>query len=420
MKSTRVKNIAVIGCGAAGMMAALAAARTGSKVTIFEQNEKAGKKLFITGKGRCNLTNASDMETVFENIVTNRKFLYSAFYSLDNQAVMDAFEAMRVPLKIERGNRVFPVSDKSSDVIHGLTQALQKENVQIRYRCEVKKILTQNQKVMAIRLSSQEEYLCDAVILATGGISYASTGSDGKGHKMAEMLGHKVTELRPALVPLTIQEQGAAQMQGLSLKNVSITIYNGKKKLYNGFGEMLFTHYGVSGPLILSASSLIQKELQNGELTLKIDLKPAISEVQLDERILRDFEKYKNKAFKNSLDQLLPKKMIPVILKDSGIDPDKKVNAITREERYQLVRMLKSLSFTITGTRDFSEAIVTQGGISVKEIHPATMESKLIKGLYFAGELIDVDALTGGYNLQIAWSTGWLAGISAATEDSPE
>lgn len=408
-----MKKIAVVGCGAAGMMAALAAAKSENQVTIFEKNEKAGKKLFITGKGRCNVTNAADMETVFQNVVTNRKFLYSSFYTLDSRSVMELFEGMGVRLKVERGNRVFPVSDKSSDVIKGLTRELTKLGVDMRFQREAESLLVKEGRVAGIHFCDQTEYLCDAVILATGGISYPSTGSTGDGYKMAKEWGHTCTTLYPGLVPLTVQENYVRNLQGLSLKNVAITIYKGGKKLYNDFGEMLFTHYGVSGPLVLSASSMVGKHLKEGPLRLEIDLKPAISNEQLDQRILREFENGINRDFKNSLDRLLPKKMIPVIVERSGISPDKKVNAVTKEERTRLVHMLKAFPLTVTGTRDFYEAIITQGGILVKEINPATMESKKVKGLYFAGEIIDVDALTGGFNLQIAWSTGYLAGISA-------
>ena len=407
-----MKNIAIIGCGAAGMMAALAASENGHNVTIYEKNEKAGKKLFITGKGRCNITNASDIEVIFNNIITNKKFMYSSLYTFDNNMVMDAFEKMNVPIKIERGNRVFPISDKSSDVIKGLTDELHRRNVKIKYNTSVKNIIVNNCKINGIELLNGKVYDYDCVVLATGGVSYSSTGSTGEGHRMAKELGHTIQELRPALVPLVAREEYVKQLQGLSLRNVEVTIYNGKKILYNEFGEMLFTHFGISGPLILSASSLVSKYFPGNELKLRIDLKPALDEKQLNERILRDFEKSINKAFKNSLDSLLPKKLIPVIIEYTGINPDKKVNEVTKEERNMLVKALKEFEVTIIGTRGFNEAIITQGGINVKEINPATMESKIVKGLYFAGEMIDVDALTGGYNLQIAWSTGYLAGLS--------
>lgn len=407
-----MKNIAIIGCGAAGMMAALAASEKGNNVTIYEKNEKAGKKLYITGKGRCNITNASDIEVILNNIITNKKFMYSSLYTFDNNMVVDAFEKMNVPVKIERGNRVFPVSDKSSDVIKGLTDELNRRNVNIKYNTPVKNIIVNNCKIKGVELSNGKVYDYDCVLLATGGVSYSSTGSTGEGHKMAKNHGHTIKEMRPALVPLVAKEEYIKDLQGLSLKNVEVSIYNGKKILYNDFGEMLFTHFGISGPLILSASSLVSKYFPENELRMTIDLKPALDDKQLDERILRDFEKNINKSFKNSLDALLPKKLIPIMIEYTGINPDKKVNEVTKEERSVLVRALKSMELTIIGTRGFNEAIITQGGINVKEINPATMESKIIKGLYFAGEMIDVDALTGGYNLQVAWSTGYLAGIS--------
>lgn len=407
-----MKKIAIIGCGAAGMMAALAASENGNDVTIYEKNEKAGKKLYITGKGRCNITNASDIDVIFNNIVTNKKFMYSSLYTFDNNMVMDAFEKMNVRLKIERGNRVFPVSDKSSDVIKGLTEELKRRNVKVVYNASVKKINVTNCKVNGIELLNGKVYDYDCVVLATGGVSYSSTGSTGDGHRIAREMGHSIKQLRPALVPLVAKEDYVRQLQGLSLKNVEVTIYNKKKVLFNDFGEMLFTHFGISGPLILSASSLISKYFPENELELVIDLKPALDFKQLDERILRDFEKSINKAFKNSLDSLLPKKLIPIIIEYTGINPDKKVNEVTKEERVLLVKSLKEFKLTIIGTRGFNEAIITQGGVDVKEINPATMESKIVKGLYFAGEIIDIDALTGGYNLQIAWSTGYLAGVS--------
>ena len=412
-----MKRILIIGGGAAGMMAAAAARSRGAKVVLLEKNEKTGKKIYITGKGRCNLTNACAPEDFFRNVVSNNKFLYSAFYQMDNQAVMDFFEKAGCGLKVERGERVFPVSDHSSDVIAALNRKLEREGVRICLRTAVSQILSDPgmpEKVSGVRLSDGRVLSADAVIVATGGSSYTSTGSDGDGYKFAQRAGHTVSKLRPALVPLVVREAWCREMQGLSLKNVSLSLKSGKKKIYEGFGEMLFTHFGVSGPLVLSASSYYAKSFHNCEAALSIDLKPALSAEQLDKRILRDFEDSKCRRFKNSLDRLLPSKMIQVIVALSGISPEKRVSDITRKERENLAGLLKNLTMTVTGTRGFQEAVVTQGGVDVKEINPSTMESRKLSGLYFAGEVLDVDALTGGFNLQIAWSTGYLAGISAA------
>ena len=407
-----MKNVIVIGGGPAGMFAALSAAENGHAVTLLEKNEKLGKKLFITGKGRCNLTNAGDMDALFGNVVTNRKFLYSAFYACDNRRVIEFFERRGMPTKTERGNRVFPVSDHSSDVIAVLKQALVRAGVQVRLHTEVSEILKEEEKITGVSLKNGRNLPCDAVVLATGGYSYQSTGSTGDGYLFAGACGHTVTALKPSLVPLTAKEPYVKQMQGLSLKNVGVTIRREQKVLFEDFGEMLFTHFGVSGPLILSASSLVGKELENGELAMRIDLKPALSAEQLDRRILRDFDANKNRAFKNAIQGLLPGKMLQAIPVLSGISPDKKVNEITKEERGRLTALLKAFPVTLNGMRGFDEAIITQGGVSVKEINASTMESKRVLGLYFAGEMIDVDALTGGFNLQIAWSTGFLAGSS--------
>lgn len=406
-----MSNVAVVGGGAAGMIAAIAAAENGHKVTLYEHNEKLGKKLFITGKGRCNVTNASDIDEIFNNIVTNSKFLYSSIYTFTNDMVMDFFEKDGLKLKVERGNRVFPASDHSSDVIKVLEKRLKKSGVTVKLNTNVERLLWDDSGIKGI-VAENKDIMADAVIMATGGLSYKSTGSDGSGFKMVTGAGHSTSEFSPALVPITIEEDYPKEMQGVSLKNVEVEILNGKKKIYSAFGEMLFTHFGVTGPVILSTSSKIIKHLKNGNLTLKIDLKPALTEEQLDTRILRDFKENINRDFKNSLDGLLPKKMIEPIIRYSGIPFDKKVNAITREERRNLVKAFKEFTMTINGIRGYDEAIITHGGVTVKEINPATMESKLIKGLYFAGEMIDVDALTGGYNLQIAWSTGYLAGTS--------
>lgn len=422
------KNIIVVGGGAAGMLAAYFAAEAGNKVALLEKNEKLGKKIYITGKGRCNLTNACDVEELFLNVKSNSKFLYSAFYGFDNSRVIDFFESHGMPVKVERGNRVFPVSDKSSDVIFALQRALKEKKVEVSLHTEVSKLcyekITDKKadeeaadkktelKITGVILKDGTTMAADAVIVATGGLSYPSTGSTGDGYKMAEDAGHTVTECTPSLVPFNVKEEWVKSLQGLSLKNTAISIYSGKKKLYDDFGEMLFTHFGVSGPLVLSASGCIPAKAFDQELSMTIDLKPALDVEQLDHRILREFDEMKNKQFKNSLGHLLPAKMIPVMIALSGIDPDTKVNEISREQRQNLLHLFKNMPLTITGLRDFKEAIITKGGVSVKDINPSTMESKLVQGLYFCGEVLDLDALTGGYNLQIAWSTGHLAGIS--------
>jgi predicted Rossmann fold flavoprotein len=411
-----MSKVIVIGGGAAGMMAAYAAAESGHAVTLLEQNEKLGKKLFITGKGRCNLTNASDMEQLFANVVSNRKFLYSAFYSYDNEQVISFFESHGMPTKTERGNRVFPVSDHSSDVIAALSAALREQHVEVFLHTKVKRLLLEKRdeekRVTGVELADHTKMHADAVIVATGGISYPSTGATGDGYRMAEESGHKMVSPTPALVPMEMKEPWVRDLQGLSLRNVRMSVTRGKKKLYEDFGEMLFTHFGVSGPLVLSASGCIPAKAFDQELSMTIDLKPALDVEQLDHRILREFDEMKNKQFKNSLGHLLPAKMIPVMIALSGIDPDTKVNEISREQRQNLLHLFKNMPLTITGLRDFKEAIITKGGVSVKDINPSTMESKLVQGLYFCGEVLDLDALTGGYNLQIAWSTGHLAGIS--------
>ncbi len=405
-------RVLVVGGGPAGMMAAIQAAKQGNAVTLLEQNEKLGKKLFITGKGRCNVTNDCDVTELFDSVVSNKKFLYSAFYSFSNQDVKDFFEEQGLRLKVERGRRVFPASDKSSDVIKALGNALKKLEVKIRLRTRVDQVLTENDIVCGVRLSDGECLNADKVILATGGVSYKSTGSDGSGLVMAEKLGHQVTKLRPGLVGMCTKEAWVRDMQGLTLKNVAVSIgkKQGKKPLYEDFGELLFTHYGVSGPMILSASSRLGDELEKEDLYIKIDLKPALSKEQLDSRILRDFEERKNADLSNAMVHLLPKSMISVMLHVCGLDPAKKVNEVTRGEREQLVKGMKEFPLTINGLRDIQEAIITRGGVTVKEVDPSTMESKIVKNLYLAGEMLDLDALTGGYNLQIAWSTGYLAG----------
>ena len=396
------------------MMAAYAAAKRGQTVRLYEKNEKLGKKIFITGKGRCNLTNGCEVEDLFANVVTNEKFLYSAFYGLTNRDVMELFEGWGCRLKVERGNRVFPVSDKSSDVIAAIAGAIRKAGVEIHLNEEVSSLELRDGRCVGVRMKGQKRPVeADAVIVATGGLSYPTTGSSGDGYRFAAEAGLAVTECLPALVPFEVLEDDAKELQGLALKNIEATVYNGKKVLYREFGEMLFTHFGVSGPVLLSASSYAAKALKKGPLSLSIDLKPALSGEQLDARILRDFEEAKNKQFKNALNHLYPQKMIPVIIARSGISPEKRVNEITREERQALVRATKDFRLTLTGLRGYNEAIITQGGVSVKEIDPSTMESKKVPDLYFAGEVLDLDAVTGGFNLQIAWATGYAAGMSA-------
>ena len=496
-----MRKIIVIGGGPAGMFAAYFAAKNGHKVTLLEQNEKLGKKLYITGKGRCNITNAGDMENLFSNVCSNKKFLYSAFYAYTNEQVVDFFESYGLHTKVERGNRVFPVSDRSSDVIAALTRALKDVKVEVKLHTKVVKLLTEQKDEIAykqlnhlssqsgnesklrvsastsykdgdfefqdenatdtsiltndmmqdawtsVKLSQSDSVLekqvvtskkknksaskketiepskikgvvlengntlyADAVIVATGGISYPSTGATGDGYRFAEQVHHKIVEPTPSLVPFETKEHWAMELQGLALKNVAITIKRKGKVIYEDFGEMLFTHFGVSGPMILSASAAIKPEYFKEGLELLIDLKPALEKEQLDKRILKDFEEVKNKQYKNSLQKLMPSTMIPIVIELSGIDPEKKVNEITKEERTNLVNLLKAIPLTISGLRGWNEAIITKGGVAVKQVNPSTMESKLVEGLYFCGEVLDLDAMTGGYNLQIAWSTGYLAG----------
>lgn len=411
-----MSKVLIVGGGAAGMMAAVAAAEGGHDVLLLEKNEKLGKKLFITGKGRCNVTNACDIEELFQNVITNPKFLYSAFYGYDNHSLMDFFEKAGCPLKTERGERVFPVSDHSSDIIGALERKLQALSVGVELHTCVKELLLENagekKSIRGVKVQNGRKIYADAVIIATGGLSYASTGSDGDGYRFAKDCAHRLTECRPGLVPLETEESFCAELMGLALKNVAVSLVHNNKEIYSGFGEMLFTHFGVSGPLILSAASNYVKKAWGERAYLYIDLKPALSGEQLDKRLLRDFEENKNKAFKNALGGLFPARLIPIMITRSGIESDKKVNEITKEERKAFAELIKRFPLTITGTRGFAEAIITQGGVSVKDINPSTMESKLVEGLYFAGEVLDVDALTGGFNLQIAWSTGHLAGSS--------
>ena len=394
------------------MLAAYSAAKNGHQVTLIEKNEKLGKKVFITGKGRCNVTNACDIEDLFKNVITNPKFLYASFYTFDNQAIVDLLNEYGCQTKVERGDRVFPVSDHSSDVIAALTRALKDVGVKISLYTKVKELTIEKDRVTGVKLATDEVLKADAVIVCTGGLSYQTTGSTGDGYRFAKDLVIEVVEPKPALVPLVCKENWCADLMGLSLRNVEVTIMDGKKKVFQEFGEMLFTHFGITGPLILSASSHYVKKYYGTEMPLTIDLKPALSVEQLDKRVLRDFEANINRQFKNAIGDLFPTKLIPVMISLSGIDPEKKVNEISREERLEFVNLIKSLPLTITGTRSFTEAIITQGGIKVKEINPSTMESKKISGLYFAGEVLDLDGVTGGFNLQIAWSTGYLAGMS--------
>lgn len=417
-----MSKIIVVGGGAAGMMAAIRAAEflkennkyNKGDVLLLEHNEKLGKKVFITGKGRCNVTNACDVNDLFSNIFRNAKFLYSAIYGFDNYQTMSFFEATGLSLKTERGERVFPESDHSSDVIKALEKKLRELNVEICLNSKVEDICVSDNVITGVVLKNKKKISCSCVILATGGVSYPVTGSTGDGIKWAENTGHKITKLMPGLVPFVCKEEYVKQLQGLSLKNVRLSINDGKKQLYSDEGEMLFTHFGISGPLVLSASSAVSDNIGNNTLEAFIDLKMALSPEQLDKRILRDFEKNINKNFANAVTELLPSKLIPVVISLSEIDPYKKVHEITKEERQQFIKILKSFPITIVGLRGFNEAIITRGGVGVKNINPSTMESKLISGLYFAGEMIDVDAKTGGFNLQIAWSTGHLAGESAA------
>ena len=408
-----MNKVIVVGGGAAGMMAAISAADSGAEVILIEKNEKLGKKVYITGKGRCNITNESDVENLLKNVRSNPKFLYSAFYTFDSYRMMEFLEGEGLKLKTERGNRVFPESDKSSDVIKTLKKALEKRKVKIVLNTKVLNIEIKDGICHGVIVQSGDKsgsYTADKVIVATGGCSYQSTGSTGDGYRFAKDADIKVTKCYPSLVPFNIGSDIPKRLQGLSLRNVKVTLYDKGKVLYEELGEMLFTHFGVSGPLVLSASTLASGK-DVSQMELSIDLKPALSKEQLDERILRDFSENRNSYFKNSLSRLLPAKMIPVIVELSEIDEKKQVNNITKEERNRLVNLLKRLTFKVKSLRGFNEAIITKGGVSVKEINPGTMEAKKVKGLFFAGEVLDLDAVTGGYNLQIAWSTGYLAGM---------
>ena len=403
-------KVIIIGGGPAGMLAAIKSKKEKNQVTIIEKNKILGKKMLITGKGRCNITSGVDMSEFIKNVPSNGKFLYSSFKNFTNK---DILKLLNIPVKLERGNRYFPVSDKAKDVVDALEKEL--SGVEILTNTSVTEIITKNNEAIGVK-TNKGDFFADKIILATGGKSYPLTGSTGDGYEMAKKLGHTITKIKPALVPLVAKKESkiqCQQMQGLSLRNVGLKLFNNNKLIYEDFGEMLFTHYGVTGPIILSASShLVRQELNNPRI--EIDLKPALTDEKLDERILRDFETEKNKEFRNALDQLLPQKMIPVILEILQIN--KKVNEVKKVERQKLVRTLKHFSIEIEGFRDISEAIITSGGINVKEINPKTMESKLIKNLYFAGEIIDVDAYTGGFSLQIAYSTGYTAGIGVNSD----
>lgn len=408
-------KVIVVGAGPAGMMAAIQAARNGADVTLIEKNNRPGRKIMITGKGRCNITNAASMPKFFENITANKEFLYSAFKQFSNKDLMAFFEERGVPLKIERGERVFPVSDKASDIVDALKRELIKNKVKIIYNQQITAVLTKNEKVCAVK-TKDTGLPADAVIIAAGGASYPATGSTGDGYKIASSLGHTIIKPEPALVPIETAEKWVKSLQGLSLKNVEAKLLQDDKVIESEFGEMLFTHFGVSGPIILILSRKAVKVLkkEKGGIILSIDLKPALNFEQLEKRLLRDFERFSRKQIKNSLDELLPKALIPVIIHLSKIDEEKSVNQMTRAERHKLVSLLKDFRLTLTKPRPIEEAIITAGGVSVKEVNPKTMESKIIPGLFFAGEILDVDANTGGFNFQIAFSTGYIAGTEAA------
>ena len=413
-------KVIVIGGGPAGMMAAITAAESGNKVILLEKMERLGRKLLITGKGRCNITSSLPIDDFIQNIPGNGQFLYSCFKNYTNQDIIQFLKSQGLEIKEERGNRIFPVSDKSLDVLNCFKKRLKELNVEIIYNTKVTEVIQNNeQEKLQVKTENNKLFDAEKVVLATGGKSYPLTGSTGDGYKIAENLGHTVTRIRPSLVPLECYDKKLCKdLQGLSLRNVKIEIKNIEysKIIYEDFGEMLFTHFGVSGPTILSGSAHlvryknIDELLKNKKIILKIDFKPALSEEKLDERILRDFSEFKNKQFKNSLEKLLPQKLIPIIIEKSKINLDKKVNEITKQERKNIVKLLKNFEISISDFRPIDEAIITSGGINIKEINPKTMESKLVPGLYFAGEIIDVDAYTGGFNLQIAYSTGYTAG----------
>jgi len=414
-------KIVVVGAGPAGMMAAIKAAENGASVVLLEKMKRAGKKMLITGKGRCNITNSAEIPELIKNIPGNGKFLNSCIRAFDNEDVQYFFNGLEVPTKVERGGRVFPVSDKAADVVDAMVLQLHELGVKLYTDVKVSEILVRDNKAVGVKTEDNQVFEAEAVIIATGGLSYPGTGSTGDGYKMADKIGHKVVTPLPALVPLELEEEWVKELQGLSLKNVRVTLFADEKKITDMFGEMLFTHFGVSGPIILSLSRRTAQLLEEGNFVeLMIDLKPALSFEQLDARVLRDFEKYQRKEMKNALKDLLPGRLIPPVLDGAYIEPDRMVNSITKEERHRLVNVLKGLLVTVTQTRPIAEAIVTAGGVDVKEINPKTMESKLIKNLYFAGEVVDVDAYTGGYNLQAAFSMGAAAGNWSVWNDKEE
>ena len=420
-----MRKVIIIGGGAAGMMAAISASKEGKKVLLLEKNEKLGKKLFITGKGRCNITSACDPDEFLNHVATNSRFLYSSFSRFNNHDVVRLLNDAGLKTKVERGQRVFPQSDHSSDVIGTLKRLCDRNHVEILYHAKVEKILLHDQERVSgeknrsfagVQLSDGRVIQGDSLIIATGGCSYTSTGSDGDGYRLARELGHSIRPVYPSLVPFIMKETWCRDLMGLTLKNISIRVKNGKKVIYEGFGEFLFTHFGVSGPLVLTASTCLgkyQKALEAGQLTLLLDLKPSLTMEQLEKRYLREFDTYRNKNISNVIERMLPRKMVPVFLRKAGVPEDKKVRDITKKERRRMEELMKGMEMHITGVRGFEEAIVTRGGVNVKEVSPTTMESKLVDHVFFAGEILDVDAVTGGFNLQIAWSTGYTAGYSA-------
>lgn len=420
-----MRKVIIIGGGAAGMMAAISASKEGKKVLLLEKNEKLGKKLFITGKGRCNITSACDPDEFLNHVATNSRFLYSSFSRFNNHDVVRLLNDAGLKTKVERGQRVFPQSDHSSDVIGTLKRLCDRNHVEILYHAKVEKILLhdhegvsgeKNRSFSGVQLSDGRVIQGDSLIIATGGCSYTSTGSDGDGYRLARELGHSIRPVYPSLVPFIMKETWCRDLMGLTLKNISIRVKNGKKVIYEGFGEFLFTHFGVSGPLVLTASTCLgkyQKALEAGQLTLLLDLKPSLTMEQLEKRYLREFDTYRNKNISNVIERMLPRKMVPVFLREAGVPEDKKVRDITKKERRRMEELMKGMEMHITGVRGFEEAIVTRGGVNVKEVSPTTMESKLVDHVFFAGEILDVDAVTGGFNLQIAWSTGYTAGHSA-------